>query len=169
MISGLTTFTLFHVLLSLIGIVAGFAVLRGLLTSNPMNRWTQVFFITTWATVLTGFLFPFNGFTPALAVGILSTVVLAAATAARYLFNYEGAWRWIYVAATVLSFYFNFFVLVVQAFLRIPALHAFAPNGNEPPFAITQGVVLLLFVVAAVQSVRRFHPAAVQPVVAQAR
>ena len=168
MISGLATFTLFHVLLSLIGIVAGFAVLRGLLTSNPMNRWTQVFFITTWATVLTGFLFPFNGFTPALAVGILSTLVLAAATAARYLFHYAGSWRWIYVAATVLSFYFNFFVLVVQSFLKIPVLHALAPNGNEPPFAITQGIVLLLFVVAAVRCVRRFHPAAVQPVLAQA-
>lgn len=37
------------------------------------------------------------------------------------------------------------FVLVVQAFLKIPALHALAPNGNEPPFAITQGVVLVLF------------------------
>jgi hypothetical protein len=164
----MTAFTQFHVVLSLIGIVAGFLVLRGLLTSDPMNRWTQVFFIMAWATVITGFLFPFNGFTPALGVGILSTVVLAAATAARYLFHYAGSWRWIYAAGTVLAFYLNFFVLVVQAFLKVPALHALAPNGNEPPFAITQGIVLLLFIVAAIQSVRRFHPATSAPVAVQA-
>jgi hypothetical protein len=165
----MSAFTQFHVVLSLIGTVAGFVVLRGLLSSHPMNRWTQVFFIMTWATVITGFLFPFNGFTPALGVGILSTVVLAAATAARYLLHYAGPWRWIYAAGTVLAFYLNFFVLVVQAFLKVPALHALAPNGNEPPFAITQGIVLLLFIVATIQSVRRFHPAIVQPVAVQAR
>ena len=162
-------FTLFHVVLSVIGIVAGFFVLRGLLTSNPMNRSTHVFFITTWATVLTGFLFPFNGFTPALGVGILSTVVLAAATAARYLFHYARSWRWIYVTGAVLALYFNVFVLVVQSFLKIPALHALGPNGSEPPFAIAQGIVLLLFIVAAIQSLRRFHPGTVQAVAVQAR
>ena len=169
MISGLATFTLVHVILSLIGIVAGFVVLYGLLTSNPMNRWTHVFFVTTWATVVTGFLFPFKGFTPAIGVGILSTLTLAAATAARYAFHYARSWRWVYVSATVLALYFNVFVLVVQAFLKIPALHALAPNGNEPPFAVVQGVVLLLFIVAAIQSLRHFHPAVPQPVAAQAR
>ena len=164
MILGLTAFTLVHVLLSLIGILAGFVVLYGLLTGNPTNRWAHVFFITTWATVVTGFFFPFNGFTPAIGVGILSTVILAVATAARYVFHYARSWRWIYVTGAVLALYLNVFVLVVQAFLKIPTLHAFAPNGNEPPFAIAQGVVLLLFVLAAILSLRRFHPGTVPPV-----
>lgn len=169
MILGMTGFTLVHVLLSLIGILTGLVVLYGLLTANPMNRWTHVFFVTTAATVLTGFAFPFKGFTPAIGVGIVSTIVLAAAIAARYLFHYSRSWRWIYVAGAVLALYLNVFVLVVQAFLKIPALHALAPNGNEPPFALAQGAVLLLFVVAAIQSLRRFHPVTAQPATVHTR
>jgi hypothetical protein len=48
----------------------------------------------------------------------------------------------------------------------VPALNALAPQGNEPPFAITQGVVLVLFVIAGYLAVRRFRPAPAQPALA---
>jgi hypothetical protein len=157
---GSQAFTLFHVALSLVGILTGLVVLRGLLTNDALNGWTLWFLVTTAATTLTGFLFPFRGFTPAIGTGIVSTVALALTIPARYTFRLAGSWRWIYVVGAVFSLYLNCFVLVVQAFLKIPALKALAPQGNEPPFAIAQGIVLVLFVIAGYLSVRRFRPAA---------
>jgi hypothetical protein len=158
------TFTLVHVALSLIGIIAGLVVLFGLLRNNSLNSWTLVFLATTVATTLTGFLFPFRGFTPALGTGIVSSLALAAAIPARYTFQLAGPWRWIYVVGAVFSLYLNCFVLVVQAFLKVPALHALAPQGTEPAFVLTQGLVLVLFVIAGFLAARRFRPAAAQAV-----
>ena len=155
------TLTLVHVVLSLIGIVSGLVVLYGLLTANRMDGWTLVFLVTTVATSVTGFFFPFKGVTPAIILGLLSLVVLAAAIAARYACHLAGSWRWIYVVGSVVALYFNVFVFVVQAFLKIPALHALAPKGSEPPFAIAQGIVLLFFILAGILSVKRFYPVAV--------
>jgi hypothetical protein len=152
------TFTLVHVVLSLIGILSGLVVLCGLFSANRMNGWTMIFLVTTVATSVTGFGFPFHGVTPAIILGILSLVVLLAAIVARYVFHLAGSWRWIYVVGSVIALYFNVFVLAVQAFLKIPALHALAPTGSEPPFAIAQGIVLLLFIVAGTLAVKRFHP-----------
>ena len=152
------TFTRVHVVISLIGILSGLIVLYGMLTANRMNGWTMLFLVTTVATSVTGFGFPFHGVTPAIILGVLSLIVLTAAIAARYVFHLAGSGRWIYVVGSVVALYFNVFVLVVQSFLKIPALHALAPKGSEPPFAIAQGIVLVLFVVAAILSVKRFHP-----------
>lgn len=153
---GSLAFTLFHTGLSLVAIATGLVVLRGLLRNDPMNGWTLWFWITTVATTLTGFLFPFRGFTPAIGTGIVSTAVLLFTIPARYTFHLAGSWRWIYVVGAVFSLYLNCFVLVVQSFLKIPALNALAPQGNEPPFAIAQGIVLVLFVIAGYLAVRRF-------------
>jgi len=158
MILGMTYFTFAHVVVSLIGILSGLVVLYGLLTSQPMNRWTGWFLITTVATSVSGFGFPYHGFTPAIGVGILSLVILAAVIVARYSYHLAGSWRWIYVSGSVTALYFNVFVLVVQLFLKVPSLHALAPKGSEPPFAATQGVVLILFIVAGILSVRRYRP-----------
>jgi len=160
MILGMTTFTFAHVVLSLIGILSGFGVLYGLLMANRMVGWTSIFLVTTVATSVTGFGFPFHGFTPAIGVGILSLVALVPAIAARYAFHLRGIWRLIYVVGSVAALYFNVFVLVAQAFAKIAALHMLAPSGSEPPFAIAQGVVLVLFIVAGILSARRFHPLA---------
>ena len=164
----ITTFTLLHVLVSLLALIAGLVVVGGLAAGARLDGWTGLFLLTTFLTNASGFFFPVPGFLPSHAVGVLSLLLLPLVLWARYRAGLAGGWRRTYVVGATALLYFNFFVLVVQSFLKIPALHALAPNGNEPPFAITQGVVLLLFVVAAVRSVRRFHPAAVQPVVAQA-
>ncbi len=159
MILGMTTFTAIHVLLSLAGILSGLVVLVGLRAANPMNGWTLLFLATTLATSITGFFFPFHGFTPAIGVGIVSVVILAAAITARYGFHLAGAWRWIYVVGAVAALYFNSFVLVAQSFLKIPVLHSLAPTGSEPPFALAQGVVLVFYLVAGFLAVKGFHPA----------
>lgn len=158
MILGMSVFLFLHVLLSLIGIFAGFVVLYGLLTSKRLDGWTPLFLASTAATSVTGFFFPFHGFTPAIGVGVVSVVVLLVAISARYSFRLAGRWRWIYAATAVIALYLNTFVLVAQAFQKVPALHALAPQGTEPPFAVAQGVLLLLFVVAGVFSLRRFRP-----------
>jgi len=152
-------FTLFHVAISLIAIVAGLIILYGLLTANRMAAMTLVFLVTTIATSVTGFFFHRDHLLPSHIVGIISLVVLALTTFALYSGKLRGFWRPVYVIGAVISLYFNVFVLVVQSFLKVPALHELAPNGSEPPFAIAQGVVLIAFIVLGVLAVKRFHPA----------
>jgi hypothetical protein len=160
MILTLQAYTIFHVVISLIAIIAGLIVLHGWLTDRRLDGWTLIFLLFTLATSVTGFFFPFNGFTPAIGTGILSVVVLLAAFAALYAFHLEGSWRWIYLVSAAIALYLNVFVLIIQAFLKVPALHALAPNGNEPPFAIVQGIVLVLFVIGGFLAVRRYRPLA---------
>lgn len=156
----ISVFTTVHVLISLIAIVSGLIVVWGMLSANKTSALTFIFLATTVLTTLTGFLFPITAFTPAIGVGIFSTFVLAITLLALYYFRLRGPWRWIYVSGATLALYLNVFVLVVQSFLKVPALNALAPNGNEPPFALAQGIVLVLFILAGLISLRRFHPVA---------
>ena len=154
----LTAYTILHVILSVIGIATGLVVVGGLLAGSRLPLTTAIFLITTLATTLGGFLFPFNGFTPAIGVGIVSTLGLLITIAARYIYRLEDSWRWIYVGGAVIALYLNSFVLVAQSFLKVPSLNIHAPTGSEPPFAITQGVVLAVFVVLGIMSIWRFRP-----------
>jgi hypothetical protein len=130
-----------------------------MLTNQRLDRWTAVFLVTTVATSVTGFAFPFEGFKPSYVVGAISLLLLAVTIAARYRFQMVGPWRLGYVITAVMAQYLDVFVLVVQAFLKVPALHKLAPNQNEPPFAIAQGIVLVAFVVLGVLAAKHFRPA----------
>ncbi len=140
------TFTLVHVGLSLVGIIAGLVVAGGLVAGKRLDGWTGVFLVTTVLTNVTGFGFPFVTFLASHGVGILSLVLLPVVIYARYGKHLSGAWRGVYVVGAVLVLYLNVFVLVVQLFRRLPALIASAPTGQEPPFLVTQLAVLALFV-----------------------
>lgn len=155
--SNLSAFTKLHVVISLIGILSGLVVMFGLLVRQKLNRWTALFLISTLATSATGFFFPFHGVTPAIIVGIISLVLLAVAILARYARHLAGHWRWIYVVSAMIALYLNVFVLVVQLFQKVPALKALAPTQSEPPFAVTQLVVLALFVLLTIFAVIRFR------------
>ena len=157
MIGGITTFTLIHVVLSLVGIFTGFVVAGGLVAGERLDGWTGVFLVTTVATSVTGFGFPFETFLPSHAVGIVSLVVLATVIVARYAKHLTGAWRTLYVLGTVLALYLNVFVLVVQLFRRLPALIVAAPKQQEPPFVLTQLLVLALFVWLGQAAVKGFR------------
>jgi hypothetical protein len=151
-------YTLLHVLISLIAIFTGVVVLFGMLSGKPLDGWTKWFLITAVATTVTGFFFPFHGVTPAIILGIITVPVLAITIYARYSRQLAGAWRWIYVVGAVMSLYFNLFVLVVQAFEKVPGLHSMAPTQTEPPFKFTQLVVLVIFVLLGLLAVIRFRP-----------
>lgn len=153
-----STYTLLHVLISLVGIACGLIVVYGMLTANRMDRLTSAFLVTTALTSLTGFAFPNEHVTPGIVVGILSLAVLVISVLARYLRHMDGAWRPTYVITAVIALYFNCFVLVVQSFEKVPALHALAPTQKEPPFGITQLLLLAAFVVLTIMSAKRFHP-----------
>jgi hypothetical protein len=159
MILGMTlsTFTLFHVVLSLVGIASGFIVVYGLLTGKRLDIWNAIFLVFTVLTSLTGFLFPFHHLLPSHVVGILSLVVLAVAIVARYPQHMRGTWGRVYVVCAMLALYLNVFVLVVQAFLKVPALKAAAPTQQEPPFLIAQSAVIALFVVLTIVAARKCH------------
>jgi hypothetical protein len=152
------TFTLVHVVLSLVGIGSGLIVLFGMLGAKRLDGWTALFLATTVLTSVTGFFFPVTGFLPSHAVGILSLVFLAAALLAFYVYRLAGAWRWIYVVGAVVALYFNVFVGVVQAFRKVSFLEPLAPTQSEPPFLVAQLVVMAVFIVLGVLAVRKFHP-----------
>jgi hypothetical protein len=160
MIPGISvaTLTLLHTLISLAGILAGIVVVLRMLARRGLDGWNLVFLVTTIATSVTGFMFHSKAFGPPHVVGVISLIALAVALAALYAGHLAGAWRWIYAATAVLALYLNVFVLFVQLFDKIAFLHQFAPTGAEPPFAATQGAVLLLFALVGYLCVRRFHP-----------
>ena len=159
MIFGMTTatYTFVHVLISLAGIGSGFIVLYGLLVGKRLDGWTVFFLATTVATSVTGFGFPFDHLLPSHIVGIISLVALAVAIVARYALHMAGAWRRTYVISSVIALYLNVFVLVVQCFEKVSALKALAPTQKEPPFVVTQVVVMALFIVLTVFAVKRFR------------
>jgi len=165
MILGMSTaaFTQFHVLLSLIGIVSGIAVALAMLAANRLPALTAIFLLTTVATSVTGFMFPFTSFGPPEIVGTISLVVLVVAILALYGYKLVGAWRWIYVATAVIALYLNVFVGVVQTFQKMALFHALAPTQTEPPFAIAQGIVLIAFIALGVAAAKRFRPPAPGP------
>lgn len=153
----LQLYTLFHVVISLLALFSGFVVLWGLINSKSLNGWTAFFLATTVTTSVTGFFFPVHHFMPSHALGIISLIVLAFAIYARYPKKLNGGWRKIYVITAVTALYLNFFVGVVQAFEKVPALKALAPTQSEPPFKLTQLGVLVLFVVLGIAATVRFH------------
>jgi hypothetical protein len=156
-------FTTFHVLLSFAGLATGLIVAIGLLYGKRLDGWTAVFLSTTVATSVTAFGFASTEVLPSHIVGVISLIVLAVAIYARYARHLAGPWRWIYVATAMIAFYLNTFVLVVQLFRKLPALHALAPTESEPPFAIAQGIVLLVFIALTIVAGRKFAHASMVP------
>jgi hypothetical protein len=153
----LSAFTLFHVLLSLVGIGSGFVIVYGLLTSQRLDRWTTLFLVTTVATSVTGFMLPYRGFTPAHGVGIVSMIALTIAILARYRYGLAGGWRRAYAVSAVLSLYLNVFVLIVQLFQKVPLLRELAPTQSEPAFQMTQLAALLIFVTLGTRAAMKFR------------
>src|SRR3954463_6056452 len=160
----LSTFVLVHTIISIVAIVAGFIVMFGMLKSTRPGGLTGLFLLLTILTSATGFLIPplvSDKLLPSHIIGALSLVLLAIACLALYAMKLSGSWRWIYAVTPLLSLYFNAYVLVIQSFLKIPAVTALAP-GNPPAgpvFAVAQGVVLVFFVLMIIGAIRRFRPA----------
>jgi hypothetical protein len=151
-------FTLLHVVITLVAIGSGLIAVGGMFASHRLPGTTALFLLTTLLTSLTGFLFPIHGFTPALGVGIVACAILAIALFALYSKQLAGPWRWIYVITAIISLYLNVFVLVAQSFMKFSALNALAPTQSEPPFAIAQAAVLLIFIVVGLIAVTNFRP-----------
>ena len=154
----LQIYTIIHTLISLVAIFTGIVVAFGMLADSRLDGWTKWFLITAVATTVTGFFFPLHGFTPAIGLGIISLPFLALTIFARYPKQLVGAWRWIYVIGAVICLYFNLFVAVVQSFEKIPAMRAIAPTQIEPPFKLTQLIVLVVSFLLAMVAVIRFRP-----------
>ena len=161
MLVDIITFTVIHVVLSLVGIFSGLVVAGGFVAGRRLDGWTGLFLATTVLTNVTGFFFPFTTFLPSHGVGIVSLLILPVVLAARYWKRLEGGWRTVFVVGSVTTLYLNVFVLLVQSFRRFPALLASAPTQKEPSFVVTQLLVLALFVWLGRMSVRGFRTAPV--------
>jgi hypothetical protein len=152
------TLTLVHTIISIVAITAGLVVVGGLIAGMRIDGWTGIFLVTSALTSITGFFFPFTNLTGSQWIGIISLVILPFVITARYWTHFRGGWRGTYVVGTVLVLYLNFFVLMVQLFRRIPALLVAAPKQTEPPFVVSQLLVLALFAWLGFAAFRRFRP-----------
>ena len=159
-------FTQLHVIISLIAIVSGIIVVLSMLNARLMPSMTTLFLITTVATSVTGFMFPtpvdaprvIGSLDPAKVIGLISLIFLILAIVGLYVYKLAGTWRGVYVVSAIIALYFNCFVLVVQSFQKIPFFHALAPTQKEPPFAVAQGILLVLFVGLGIAAFRKFRP-----------
>lgn len=152
------TFTLLHVIISLLGIAAGLIVVPAMMGGRHLAGLTGFFLLTTVLTSVTGFFFHSAAFGPPHAVGVLSLILLALVLPALYAKKLQGSWRAIYIVGAILSQYFNCAVGVIQAFQKIAFFNALAPTQQEPPFLIAQGLLLAVFVIAIVVSLKKFRP-----------
>ena len=146
----MSTFTLIHVVISLIGIVSGLVVVYGFIAGLRLPAWNAVFLVMTILTSVTGFFFPFHGITPGIVVGVISLVVLAVAVLA-----WQKKWATTYIVMATIAEFFNVLVLIVQSFQKIPVLHSLAPKGTEPITTVVKVAALVLFVVLGWVAVRK--------------
>jgi hypothetical protein len=146
----LATYTIVHVVISLIGIGTGLLALLGMLGGKLLKPWNGIFLMTTVLTSVTGFFFPFTKVTPGIILGILSLIAL-------YVFHLNGGWRRTYAITALIALYFNVFVLIAQTFEHVPAFHAFAPTGTETPFKVAQTLLLILFIVLITAAAKKFR------------
>lgn len=136
-------FTLLHVAISLVAIASGGVVMVAFAAGRRiLAGLSGLFLMTTVATTLTGFLFPFHGATPAFLTGVVSVPVLIGALVAFYGYRVRGRAGAVYAVSASAALYLNLLAFVTQAFLKVPALHALAPSGTEPPFLAVQVAVL---------------------------
>jgi hypothetical protein len=156
----LSAFAIVHMIISLVAIASGFVVMFGLLGSRRMPASTAIFLLFTILTSATGFMFPAPRLLTSHIIGMVSLVLLAVACIALYAMKLRGPWRAVYVLTALISLYLNVFVLLIQGFLKIPALHelALGNSPNKPVFAVIQGLVLMFFAVVIVGAWRRFRP-----------
>jgi hypothetical protein len=167
-------FTQLHVIISLIAIISGIIVVLSMLNARVMPAMTTLFLITTVATSVTGFMFDtpadaphvIGSLDPAKVIGIISLIFLILAILALYGNKLAGSWRGVYVISAIISLYFNCFVLVVQSFQKIAFFHALAPTQKEPPFAVAQAILLILFVGVGIAAFKKFRPLARVPAAA---
>lgn len=151
-------FTLLHTIISVIGLLSGLIVLGGMYGAQRLPGWTALFLLTTALTSITGFFFPNAKITPGQIFGAITLIVMVPTLIGLYGFHLRGAWRWIYTGGAVIVLYLNFFVLVAQLFAKVTVLQPLAPTQSEPPFLITEVVVLAIFVVLGILALVKFHP-----------
>jgi hypothetical protein len=153
----LATYTVVHVIISLVGIGSGLIVLFGLLNGKLLSPWNGLFLLTTVLTSVTGFFFPYTKITPGIILGVLSLITLAIALFALYARHLSGGWRRTYAVTALIALYFNVFVLVAQLFEKVPAIHALAPTQTEQPFKIAQLLLLILTIVLITLAAKKFR------------
>lgn len=156
--TAVSVLTLFHVLVSLVAVVASVALILRLMANGDDRRAASWFFISMAITLVSGFFFPFKGITPAITVGILCVLILAPTLYARYRTALTGIWRPVYVIGVTLLAFFNCLVLIIQSFQKVGPLNALAPVGNEPPVLVSQVVLLVLALAVGAIGVLRFRP-----------
>jgi hypothetical protein len=155
MIVSILTFIYFG--LELIAIGAGAMALFRLLTGSLPNKWAVLFLKCSLVASVTALLVPFQHFTLTQEAAMISVYGTGAAVLAWRKFHFMGVWKSIFAWCITLVLYLNIAVALTQAFRRISQFKPLNPTQFDMPFLVTQSVVLAIFVVLGIVTVKRFN------------
>ena len=156
----LSTFTVVHVVLSLVGIASGVLVLRRPSASPKAWGLTTLFLATTLATSVTGLLYllEFPRFRLGHGIGVASLLVFVPTLLALWRHRLVGPWRGIYVTGAATLLYLNAFIAVMQAFAKIGFLRALPATSLGSPLFLAHLLVLAISVWLAIHAFAYLQP-----------
>ncbi|XZE45585.1 hypothetical protein SH467x_000830 [Pirellulaceae bacterium SH467] len=135
--------TIFHVVISLVAIALGTPATQSIIAGHNRTKRVAAYFLFTALTTLSGFAFPIVRFTPGIAFGLLTILLLILAGVAVRKADSHSRWHFAYLMSALATLYLNCVVFIVQSFQKISALRSLAPTQTEPPFLIAQVILLL--------------------------
>jgi uncharacterized membrane protein len=161
---GLTTLGVVHTAISLIALGTGFYALVRDGEISPRRIVGRWYLWTTVLTCLTGFgIFQHGGFGPPHVLGLLTLIVLGAATLAEHSTAFGRAARYVSVLGYSLSYFFHWVPATTETFTRLPVGAPLFSSPEDPALQKVVGVFFLLFVAGAAWQVRRLRRQQLSP------
>lgn len=140
-----------HTALSIVPIIAGFWAFKSDGKIDPTSRVGKIYWVSMFASVVTSFgLSSTGGLNPGHILGMITLLVMAAATVApRIVFLGRAA---AYIQTGLMSF--SFFLLFIpgtnETLSRLPVGHPIGNGPDSPPVKMALAVVFGLFVLGTV-------------------
>ncbi len=156
----LSTFTVVHVVLSLVGIASGVLILLRPSASPKACGLTTLFLVTTLAASVTGLLYllSFPRFGTGHGIAIASLMLFVPTLLALYRHRLAGRWRAIYVAGAATLLYLNAFIAVMQAFGKVGYLRSLPATTLGSPLLLAHLLVLAISVWVAIHAFTALQP-----------
>jgi hypothetical protein len=152
--SATSVLVLFHAAVSLVAIVSGLVAIMGHIRGAVRPRGTALFLVTAIATSATGLGLPPGAIGGTFEAAWIGLAVLGIMLVALFGFGARGVWRPVYTVGLLFSMLLLVFAGVAQAFLKIPVLHALAPQLNEAPFIAAEVAAVALFLALGILALR---------------
>lgn len=155
---GLTSIGTLHTAFGLVALISAFTMLLRygeIATRRPL---ATVYIVCTAITCITGFgIFQRGGFNVAHALGIMTLIVLAAATLAGRRQLFGGLSPYVETLGFSTTVFFHMIPGITETFSRFPRSGPLFTGPEDPTLARVIGVVFLVYLVGAILQFRRLR------------